>query len=56
MYDMFSACLRADFAALVLVHGLEYLSGSSVICQRGANSHFFRGFSIFRPMHQNFVP
>ena len=32
------------------------LSASAVICQRGANSPFFRGFSIFGPMHQNFVP
>ena len=35
---------------------VAYLLGSSIVCQRGANSHFFRGFSLFRPMHQNFVP
>ena len=33
-----------------------YLSGTSGLCQHGANSQFFGGFSSFGPMHQNFVP
>ena len=32
------------------------LSGTFITCQHGANSHFFRFFSIFGPMHQNVVP
>ena len=40
--------------------GQEYhyacLSGSFILCQGGANSHSFRVFFNFRPMHQNFVP
>ena len=32
-----------------------YLSGTSIICQHGANSQFFRVFSTFGPMHQNVV-
>ena len=38
------------------VGGLNYLSGTSGLCQRGANSQFFGVFSSFGPMHQNFVP
>ena len=35
---------------------LEYLSGTFRTCQRGAKfALFFRVFSIFCPMHQNFV-
>ena len=32
-----------------------YLSGTFITCQHGANSHLFRVFSFFCPMHQNFV-
>ena len=32
-----------------------YLSGTSVLCQHGAFSHFFRLFSTFGVMHQNVV-
>ena len=34
---------------------LAYLSGTSVLCQHGAFSHFFRLFSTFGVMHQNVV-
>ena len=33
----------------------EYLSGTSVLCQHGAFSHFFRLFSTFGVLHQNVV-
>ena len=38
------------------VDQIEYLSGTFITCQRGANSCILRVFSIFRPEHQNFVP
>ena len=34
---------------------MQYLSGTSVSCQHGAFSHFFRLFSTFGLMHQNVV-
>ena len=40
---------------LVLLN-VVYLSGTSSLCQHGANSQFFGVFSSFGPMHQNFVP
>ena len=33
-----------------------YLSGTFITRQHGANSHFFRVFSIICPKHQKFVP
>ena len=36
--------------------GVQYLSGTSGLCQHGAISQFFGGFSSFGPMHENFVP
>ena len=33
-----------------------YLSGTSVMCQQGANLQFFTVFSRFGPMHQKFIP
>ena len=39
----------------VVGHREPYLSGTSRICQSGANSQFFRVFSTFGPMHQNVV-
>ena len=36
-------------------HHDTYLSGTSVPCQHGAFSHFFRLFSTFGLMHQNVV-
>ena len=34
---------------------VAYLSGTSVLCQHGAFSHFFRLFSTFGVLHQNVV-
>ena len=34
---------------------VEYLSGTFISCQHGANSHFFRFFSTFGLMHQNVI-
>ena len=49
--------LMAHISKIVfLCMRVQYLSGTSGLCQHGANSQFFGGFSGFGPMHQNFVP
>ena len=44
------------FGGCCTVPYIIYLSGTFVLCQHGANSHFFRFFSTFGLMHQNVVP
>ena len=46
-----------DMAVYVYMHTCIhiYLSGTFITCQRGANSCFFRVFSIFCPKHQIFI-
>ena len=51
-----SEALQFFFRSLTLTRTrTEYLSGTSVPCQHGAFSHFFRLFSTFGLMHQNVV-